>query len=401
MRVFELAKKLDIESKALVKALQDNGISATNHMSAIEASDVERITRKLQGTKTDTKKSGPAGIKQESREKGKSGAAAIKKKVEEEEKPAEKKPRMLLRKKAKADEPVSELPVSAPEATPLSSHLQMVISNEPLAEPHVAPPSPVIPPAESISRTGAEVLRSKVGEAAYPEKGAELAPPLTEAVKTEEKGKKKGAEEAAKEALKASKDRFKKGTKKTKWGTDAVLTQVPSETREWQDFKPIHKRDDRRGARKALHAAPAGETTKPRKKVIRLMEGMTVKELAELLGVKGGVLIGKLMEMGSPASLNQTVNLDAASLISESYGIKAEVVQDRTEADIFQKEDVTDTAETLKPRPPVVTIMGHVDHGKTSLLDAIRETRVTESEAGGITQHIGAYVVNVGEIGRA
>ncbi|HXN07781.1 MAG TPA: translation initiation factor IF-2 N-terminal domain-containing protein, partial [Nitrospiria bacterium] len=394
MRVFELAKKLDIESKALVKALQDNGISATNHMSAIEASDVERITRKLQGTKTDTKKSGPAGIKQESREKGKSGAAAIKKKVEEEEKPAEKKPRMLLRKKAKADEPVSELPVSAPEATPLSSHLQMVLSNEPLAEPHVAPPSPVIPPAESISRTGAEVLRSKVGEPAYAGKGSELAPPLTEAVKTEEKGKKKGAEEAAKEALKASKDRFKKGTKKTKWGTDAVLTQVPSETREWQDFKPIHKRDDRRGARKALHAAPAGETTKPRKKVIRLMEGMTVKELAELLGVKGGVLIGKLMEMGSPASLNQTVNLDAASLISESYGIKAEVVQDRTEADIFQKEDVTDTAETLKPRPPVVTIMGHVDHGKTSLLDAIRETRVTESEAGGITQHIGAYVVN-------
>jgi len=134
-------------------------------------------------------------------------------------------------------------------------------------------------------------------------------------------------------------------------------------------------------------------TAVPRKKAVKISEGTTVKEFAELIGIKATDVIKKFMELGALVNINQPVDMDAAVLVADGFGIKVEPAV--KEEDTLEIPEPEDRPEDLKPRAPVVTVMGHVDHGKTSLLDAIRQTKVIETEAGGITQHIGAYKVKL------
>ena len=123
---------------------------------------------------------------------------------------------------------------------------------------------------------------------------------------------------------------------------------------------------------------------------------ITVKDFAEGIGKKSSDVIKELMKLGVLATINQELDFDTACLLADAFGINATLLEEVTEEDILFDDDADDApSDNLEPRPPVVVVMGHVDHGKTSLLDRIRSASVVSGEAGGITQHIGAYTVRV------
>lgn len=140
---------------------------------------------------------------------------------------------------------------------------------------------------------------------------------------------------------------------------------------------------------------PADRIESKKEQAIQLQSRITVKELAEVIDKNVSEIIKKLINLGVIATINQEIDYDTAESVATEFGVKVELMEDMDDDTADDIEIIPDRPEDLKFRPPVVTVMGHVDHGKTSLLDAIRNTKVTTKEAGGITQHIGASEVKI------
>jgi len=195
-----------------------------------------------------------------------------------------------------------------------------------------------------------------------------------------------------------------KGKKKTKRPETEAARAKPVKKREVRERADLYSGAEgetrgpgrRKGMKKAIKKVSKSELTVPKaiKRRVKVGESITVGELAKRMGIKSGEIIKQLMQMGVIATINYPIDFDSAAIVAGEFGYEVEHAS-------MQEEDLLAVAPRQEgeatPRPPVVTIMGHVDHGKTSLLDAIRRTRVTEGEAGGITQHIGAYYVKLPE----